>query len=80
MWCWQGAGFGITYPDHVKQTWKTNFEIVNHQRWQRARTAGVDLPEVPEVLTIAEMRSAVLEETREYARTYFPELIEAIKI
>jgi len=76
-WCWEGVGFGVTYADHAEKMWRTNFEIVDDERekkWQRARAAGLDLPEVPDILPLAEMESIVLEQTREYARTYFPEL------
>ena len=78
MWCWEGIGFGITYPDYVEQMWKANYETADRQRWQQARAAGVDLPEQPETLPLDEMERIVLEETREYARRYFPELVEAI--
>lgn len=78
MWCWEGVGFGVTYPDHVEQIWKGNFEITDQERWQRARDAGVDLTEVPNVLPLAEMKDIVLEETRQYAHMYFPELVEAL--
>ncbi len=38
--CWQGIGFGVTYPDHVEKMWKANYETVDHPKWQQARAAG----------------------------------------
>jgi hypothetical protein len=73
-----GAAFGVTYPDRVEQIWKANFETADHKKWQQARTAGVDLPEQPDILPLSEMESIVLEQTREYARAYLPELVESL--
>ena len=78
MWCWEGVAFGITYPDHVGKMWNANYESVDHQRWHQARSAGLDLPEVPDILPLADMESIVLDETRDYARTYCPELVDSL--
>ncbi|MFH1560272.1 MAG: hypothetical protein ABID84_02525 [Chloroflexota bacterium] len=74
LWCYEGIGFGVTYPDQVEELWKANYETADHQEWQQARAAGLDLPEHLETLTLDEMECAVVEETLEYLRMYFPDL------
>ena len=80
MWCWEGVGFGVTYPDHVAQMWRSNFETTSSQEsWNQARTAGLDLPEHPEPISLEEMERGVLEAAREYARTDFPDILDDIQ-
>ena len=78
IWCSQGVAFGVTYPDDAERIWIADYETPDQHRWGVARSASLNIPEEPVPLSLEEMKNIVLEEAREYARSYFPELEESV--
>ena len=78
MWLAYGVCFGATYAEMTERIWRQEFEKVDPESWQKARAAGLDIPERFTPLALEEMQHVVLLAVADYAREYFPELVEPL--
>lgn len=75
-----GIGFGATRPDDFRAMWQRSYEDIDTQAWSEAVQAGLNIPASPELLPLAEAMQAVLAETAQYAREYFPKLVSPLNL
>jgi len=73
-----GIGFGATLPEDFKAMWQRSYEEIDPQAWSRAKQFGLDIPAEPTPLPLDEATHAVLTETAQYARKYFPQLTDPL--
>ena len=71
-----GVGIGAAYPGLVESLWEQLYGAVEEDQWQNARSLGLDLPGQQSELRIDETETMVMEEARQYAVQYFPELVD----
>ena len=78
MYILEGIGFGAAFPQKTERMWKDLYETVDAAAWERAKASGVDVPEKPTPVNLADREREVLSEVAEYASEYFPELVEPL--
>jgi hypothetical protein len=80
-WLMHGIGFGATYPELVRKMWEKDYEMpIAPEKSARMREFGLEIPEQQTQLPFEEIKNQVLLEVSCYAREYFPELIDLLKL
>lgn len=74
----EGIGFGSKFPEFTEQMWRATYETHDPDLWDRARAAGLDLPEQFEPVRLEEREQEVLVNVADYTAEYFPELVEPL--
>lgn len=76
-----GVAYGRRFPDELVQLWRQSYEqVMDRGSWDRARAAGVDLPEKQDTQPLAEAEALILRQTSAYAQSYRPELVQPLDL
>jgi len=75
FWAADGIGFGAKFPDFIESLWRRTYETPDPEKWNRARQAGVDLPEHQALLPLEDAETQVLAEVRAFAQQNRPDLV-----
>jgi len=79
-WFLAGVGLGLAFPEQVEKMWREGYETTDPEAWERARQAGLDIPEQQTLLSMEEMEQVVLSQVTPYAHEYVPEVIEPLRL
>ncbi len=76
-----GIGLGALYPELVQKMWINAYETDrDRQIWEKARSAGLDIPGKQSHLPLREMEELVLLEVYDFAKDYHPSLIKPLDL
>lgn len=65
-----GAAVGYHFPDKFKECWENSNRTVPAEEWQRARSAGLHIPETQEENPLEDALSLVMQITAAWASEY----------
>ena len=75
-----GIGFGATRPEDFIGMWQRSYERIDSPEWAAAVQAGLNIPPTPTALPLEEAMQAVLAETAQYVKEYFPYLLGPLRL
>jgi hypothetical protein len=76
----EGIGFGSSFPELTEKMYKNAYENINTDEWSVVRNMGVDIPEIPDIVTLKEREDGVLGTLAGYAYEFYPELLDPLDL
>ena len=77
----EGIGFGGSFPELTETMYKNSSENINMDEWTEVRNKmGVDIPEVPDMLSLEEKEKSVLGLAAVYVAEFWPELLDPLDL
>jgi len=79
-WLFIGISLGAIFPELTERMWRQSYETTDHESWELAWKAGLNIPEEFTPLPLEEMEHEVLVEVASYASEYFPDLVDPLNL
>jgi len=75
-----GIGFGSLFPELTERMYKNASENIDMDEWSQVRKMGVDIPEMPDIVTLEEREESVLGLVAVYVAEFWPELLDPLDL
>jgi len=72
----EGIMFGAMFSDLTRTMLENEYEKIDMDSWEEARSYGVTLSEKPPQMTVVDKEKEAIAMARDYLAEYFPELID----